>query len=284
MPDAPPHGPGLADYVKAAFHFRPFGMYVAPNWVALGVAGLLGFVNPGFWLLGLAGEGLYLLALVQNARFRALVDAHHAARRDAPAVAAAEERIAALPPEDRARYARVRAACDTIVSEAGPDEPEEARADRARLLERLLAVLVDLLAARRVLARARAAQDPTVPARLDALRIRLAGVGPGELRDSLADQADVLARRADAADLAEARAAWVDAELGRIEDHVGLLRDQVLLPGDSSRLGADVDRLTERLTAADRWLNEQRAFEDAHADAPSDVPRLRRPGADRAVR
>jgi hypothetical protein len=264
--------PRLPAYLRAAFNFRPFGMFVAPNWVMLALAALLGLVNPGFLLLGLAAEGIYLMALTQSARFRALVDAHLTARRDAPALARTDAVLATLSPADNARYARQRAACEAILAEPRPDEPVEATADRARVLERMLGVFLELLAARQVLVRATAARDATVPARLTALRRRLAGTPPGELYDSLADQAGVLVRRADALLAADARAAWLDAELGRIEEHVGLLRDQALLPGDTG-LADDVDRLTERLAAADRWLSEQQALEALSTlDEP---PRLR---------
>ena len=47
-----PQSRGLFDYVRAAFNARPFGMFVAPNWVGVAAFGLLGFLNPGFWLLG----------------------------------------------------------------------------------------------------------------------------------------------------------------------------------------------------------------------------------------
>ena len=42
--------PGFFDYVTAAFNARPLGMFVAPNWIGLGAFGLLGLLNPGFWV------------------------------------------------------------------------------------------------------------------------------------------------------------------------------------------------------------------------------------------
>ena len=38
--------PGFLNYVVAAFNARPFGMFVAPNWVGLAAMGLLGIANP----------------------------------------------------------------------------------------------------------------------------------------------------------------------------------------------------------------------------------------------
>ena len=64
--------PGFVDYVSAAFNARPFGMFVAPNWVGLAAVGLLGVVNPGFWVLGAGLELGYLLTLVHQRPIPAL--------------------------------------------------------------------------------------------------------------------------------------------------------------------------------------------------------------------
>ena len=67
--------PGFLQYLTAAFNARPFGMVVAPNWVGLAAAGLLGLANPGFWVLGAGLELGYLLVLATNERFRRIVAA-----------------------------------------------------------------------------------------------------------------------------------------------------------------------------------------------------------------
>ena len=67
--------PGFFDYITAAFNARPFGMFVAPNWIGLGAFGLLGMMEPGFWVLGAGLELGYLLALSTNERFQRLVAA-----------------------------------------------------------------------------------------------------------------------------------------------------------------------------------------------------------------
>ena len=67
--------PGFFDYITAAFNARPFGMFVAPNWIGLGAFGLLGLMEPGFWVLGAGLELGYLLALATNERFQRLVAA-----------------------------------------------------------------------------------------------------------------------------------------------------------------------------------------------------------------
>ncbi len=65
--------PGIMSYVAAAFNARPFGMFVAPNWIGLAAMGLLGIANPGFWVLGAGLELGYLLTLATNSRFQRAV-------------------------------------------------------------------------------------------------------------------------------------------------------------------------------------------------------------------
>jgi hypothetical protein len=48
-------------------------MFVAPNWVGLAAFGMLGLVNPGFWVLGAVLEPGYLLTLAANSRFQRTV-------------------------------------------------------------------------------------------------------------------------------------------------------------------------------------------------------------------
>ncbi len=66
-------------YLKAAFNARPFGMFVAPNWIGLAAIGLLGLTNPGFWLVGAGVELAYLLGLATNPRFQRAIAARASA-------------------------------------------------------------------------------------------------------------------------------------------------------------------------------------------------------------
>ena len=65
--------PTFWDYVHAAFNARPNGMFVAPNWIGLGIFSVLGVLNPGFWMIGLGCELAYLGWLGTNPRFQKLV-------------------------------------------------------------------------------------------------------------------------------------------------------------------------------------------------------------------
>ena len=68
-------------YLKTAFLAGPDlpGLGRVPaNVLALLGAAALGFLNPGFWLLGLAAEAVFLFGLATHPRFRKYVDAQKA--------------------------------------------------------------------------------------------------------------------------------------------------------------------------------------------------------------
>jgi hypothetical protein len=109
-------GPGLLQYMKAAFNARPFGMMVAPNWVGLAAAGLLGLANPGFWVLGAGLEIGYLLLLSSNERFRrtvAPVDQASSPTDDWTARTA--RALFGLSDADRRRYQTIAERCRSII-------------------------------------------------------------------------------------------------------------------------------------------------------------------------
>jgi hypothetical protein len=55
-------------------------MFVAPNWIGVGAFALLGFLNPGLWVVGAGLELAYLLTLASNKRFQRTVDARQMQR------------------------------------------------------------------------------------------------------------------------------------------------------------------------------------------------------------
>src|SRR5215831_10012192 len=68
-------------YLKSAFLAGPDvpGLGRVPvNLLALALVAAFGILNPAFWLLGLAGEAVYLFGLAANPRFRKYVDAQKA--------------------------------------------------------------------------------------------------------------------------------------------------------------------------------------------------------------
>lgn len=234
-------------------------MFVAPNWIGLGIFGLLGLVNPGFWLLGAGLEAAYLHMLVNSRRFRAVVDAEH--RAAAAAHAAGGDRfrtaIESLSREDRERFERIRNRCRGIAG-----SPDSGMADT---LARLLWTCIQLLTSRaRVRALLEAAEDEerregSLADQIARLDERIAATeAESALRRSLEGRREILAQRLQTVSDARNHAGVLDAELDRLEDQVRLLQDHSLLDDGGAALRADLSRVSAEISGATEWMRRER--------------------------
>ena len=245
-------------YLAAAFNARPFGMPVAPNWFGIAAFGLLGaLVSPGFWLIGLGVEGLYLWMLSRHPHFRATVDASSGSQ-----------------PNWNARY---QSLIDPLDADARDTQAsmEQQAAEIARLLTRVGAnesqigdvrqmawLHLKLLAARASLVqvmqlagkekRSMDEQERRIEERLKR------GDADDELRRSLEQQVTVIQSRRTAHADAERRQELVDAELDRLRQQISLVREQALLATDEHSVAQSLDSLSASLNEANRWLKDQR--------------------------
>lgn len=272
-------------YLAAAFNARPFRMPIPPNWFGLAAIVLLGaVVHPAFFLIGVGLEGLYLWALSQNKRFRAVVDA--------------EGREANWD----SRYALLHAHLDQHACEAQRAIEAEAR-EIVDLLDRRHATALQigdvrqlawlhlkLLAARASILQVLSAasrERRSLEEQERRLDERLAGgTVDAELQRSLEQQLTVIRSRRVAHADAERRRELVDAELERLRQQISLVREQALLATDEHSVRSSLDALSASLNEANRWLKEQRelfAGLDAFTDeAPP--PELLQPRARSARR
>src|SRR5690606_30807700 len=136
-------------YLKAAFNARPFGMFIAPNWIGLAGFGLLGLTNPGFWLLGAGAELAYLLALVTNGRFQRVVDRRSTAGEEDEWKGRMEAMVRRLSDTDQARYVAFVSRCRTILDQLTQQDPSGSAAKvHGENLSKLIWVYIRLLVAR----------------------------------------------------------------------------------------------------------------------------------------
>jgi hypothetical protein len=100
---------GSTNYVKAAFHWQY-------NWITLaGAAGFAVISGSGLPLLLAAGlELIYLSTVPQNPRFQRLVRSWQYAEQKKLQQRGLSDLFRELPPEMRARYARLDAVCQAI--------------------------------------------------------------------------------------------------------------------------------------------------------------------------
>jgi hypothetical protein len=260
-------------YIAAAFSARPFGMPVPPNWFLLAAFGLLGwFIDPGFWLIGLGLEGIYLWALSSNSRFQAVVDA--VAQKD-PSDWNAQYRALEARLDDEARHLQSQmeqqgAALTDVLTRSGAFPAQLAD---VRQLVWLHMKLLGARAALREVIDAGSREDHKLDAQHLQLTDRLSRTDlDPELRSSLEGQLEVIRSRKAAHALASKRCEFVDAELDRLRQQLSLVREQALLATDEGSVARSVNALSASLNEANRWLKDQRelfaGLENFSDDAP----------------
>jgi hypothetical protein len=270
--------PGFLKYLTAAFNARPFGMIVAPNWVGMAAFGLLGLTNPGFWVLGAGLELGYLLTLATNGRFQRAVASKPLDASRLQWNAKIERLTERLSNDDRTRFDALSDRCRSIIdlqTQGGVDVPHgmEAQADG---LGRLSWMFLRLLVARYTIASVLGSDDvPALTARVQALQAQAAdeSIG-GDLRRSLASQADILNQRIAQRSEAARQLAYIDAELARIEEQVELIREQAALSTDPEVLSRRIDEITATLGGTGQWIREQQKVYGAMEDLLTEPPPL----------
>ncbi len=249
-----------SDYLKAAFHAKPAGMFVAPNWIGVGLFGLLGILNPGFWLLGAGVEAAYLFTLANNPRFRRAVDAAEGAPGSASSY---PERIhalrSALPLQDDQRYRDFTAKCRHTVH-ALPDN-SALHDTLAHVSWLFLQLLTSRLTVARLLAAAHAEdrEEGSLAERLQGVEARLADSRTGDdLRRTLESTRDILKERQQAQTEMESKLGYLDAEMSRLEEQVSLLHDRAQLDRDAPALNSSIDRVTAGISGATAWMSREK--------------------------
>ena len=270
--------PGFFDYITAAFNARPFGMFVAPNWIGLGAFGLLGFMDPGFWVLGAGLELGYLLLLGTNERFQRLVNARPLSAATADWNRRIQSLLGRLDANDRRIYdllaQRCRSIIDLQLTNATTPGGLETQADS---LGRLSWMFLRLLVARRTIKHVigDTGDGSDIRAKLSALERQQANpVITDELRRSLAGQIEILNQRLAQRIDAERKAAFINAELERIQQQVELIREQAALSTDPELLSQRIDEIAATLGTTGQWIRDQQKVYGAMEDLLSEPPPL----------
>jgi hypothetical protein len=270
--------PGFLRFVTAAFNARPFGMIVAPNWVGLAAAALLGFVEPGFWAIGAGLELGYLVLLANNERFQRTVVADALAAPGATTTTAADDWTARtgrallqLGDADRRRYQALAERCRSIIglqvkNSAGEAYGLEAQHESlARLAWMYLRLLVGHDSIEKVQSEQRSGPDLTTA--LATLETRLKSEPlADDLRHSLEGQAEILKQRITHRTEATRQLTFIDSELTRIEQQVELIREQAALSTDPALLSQRIDEITATLGGTSQWIRDQQQIFGAMDD------------------
>lgn len=251
------------DYLKAAL-WRPVRSRILgamPLTQMLLVSfGLAGFVNPGFWLLGLAAVVAFVGGRSSSARFQKLVDAQRLMAR----AESAEDRLKAaydrLDGASQTRYRALAAQCREILGMAAPGGGTSGVTDfRAGNLNQLLSLFLRLLASRTSIQDTleRVDQRQLEQGNL-VLRERLAAAEDpeGPLARSLKATLEIQEKRLANLRAARGNLAVIEAELERIEQQARLLREESAVTGRPEALSARLDAVSATLSETSRWMDQ----------------------------
>ena len=277
-----PQSRGFFDYMRAAFNARPFGMFVAPNWVGVASFALLGLANPGFWVLGAGLEMGYLAWLSTNRRFQRTVDASRLSGSDRDWQRKIGGLLSGLGDGDRHRYDALATRCKSILDQQTQGEAAAIDA-QSEGLGRLMWMYLRLLVARHSIDRVLtdAGRGEPLDRRLKDLEAQVAAPSapgaPGvsdDLRRSLNSQVDILRQRLAQQTDAREKLRFLDAEIVRIQEQVELIREQAALSTDPERLSQRIDQITATLGGTAQWIRDQQKVYGEMEDLLTEPPPL----------
>jgi hypothetical protein len=274
--------PGFSDYIREAFHARPIGMFVAPNWIGIGAFALLGVLNPGFWVMGIGLELAYLGILSNNPRFQRYVNAIAQYKERRSWQERVDQLVTQLGPEGQRRYRELEVRCRAILEQqfrlnAPPSGIDAQGQGLGRLLWVYLRLLLTRQAVDRIVRSATDTQEDSerLKQRIEEINTRLKDDKMGdELRRSLTGQVEILQQRLQKRGEARDKLAFLDAELTRIQDQVELVREQAVLAADPEALSQRIDQITTTLGGTTEWMKEQQQIYGAVEDLLAEPPPL----------
>lgn len=266
------------DCIRKAFSARPIGMFVPPNWIGIAIFGLLGILNPGFWVIGLGAELGYLWILGTNERFQKFVAASQQVLTHKQWQAKVDLLVQQLNREDQQRYRALEERCRALLEQqVHLQTPAQGLKAENEGLGRLLWVYLRLLSIRQAIDRTirQSTETPDRSANLEEriakLKARLDEPLTEDLRKSLTGQIDILQQRLERRREAKEKLAFLDAELTRVQEQVELVREQAVLAEDPQTLSQRIDQVTTTLGSTAQWVNDQQKIYGAVEDLMSEA-------------
>jgi hypothetical protein len=271
--------PGIWDYICKAFNARPIGMFVPPNWVGLGIFGILGVLNPGFWVVGLGLELGYLWILGSNNRFQRFVAASQQLQTRQQWQAKIDGLARQLSDEDQQKYRSMEGRCQALLEQQiNLQAPAPALQSQGEGLGRLLWVYLRLLltqqAINRIIRKSTGTPDSSavIEERLGKLQAKLNEPLSEELKKSLTGQVEILQQRLEKQREARQKLAFLEAELIRIQEQVELIREQAVLTADPETISQRIDQITGTLGSTTQWISDQQKIYGAVEDLMTNPP------------
>jgi hypothetical protein len=262
-------------YINAAIFAKPrlgpLG-HVPVNALALVAFGILGIVQPAFWLIGAGLVTLVVFGLATSARFRAVVDEQELLAGADRTGQRRQELVASLDAEARQRLADLQVrgvrmmdvyrsnGADSIVAQSSRDA-----------LDRLEWIYLKLLIARKSLRSDETAQaERQVRGEMEQIDRELKSdrLSPS-VRESRLATRELLLKRLENAEHRRQSLAEIESDLQRIEAQVDLAYDDATLRGKPAAIGTNIQLASQML---DTSLFGASSAEIAELDESMGIP------------
>jgi hypothetical protein len=260
--------PSFKDYIFAAFNARPWGMPLPPNWAMIAGFGLLGFLEPGLWIVGLGVELLYLFTLATSSRFQRWVTGKKLASSVKDWQTQLNQELSKLNSADRRNYEALAMRARAILQQQGGD-PASLKA-QAEGLSRLMWIYLRLLMTKR---RIEAVIEEAMTELERKLELQMASPKITEdVRKSLSGQLEIVRQRLRSQREAREKLAFLNAELSRVQQQVELIREQAVLTTDPATVSQNIDHIAATLSGTTEWIQEQQKIYGSMEDLLTEPP------------
>jgi len=279
---------GYWDYVKAAFHWKtPLALLgsVPLNKLLLAGFAILGFGNPGFWLLGLGYEAAYLLFLSGSPRFQNLVKGLRLVEAKQTWGEKEQDMLNRLDKNGQQRYFNLLERCRKIMQ---AEQGFEGTADLVRLklegLNQLLLIYVKLLGLQgrinETLAKTRQADLEADIKSLTAKLEREPESSP--VHRALRGTLEIQQARLENLTKSRENLKFTETELDRIEKQVSLIAEEVAISKNPEQLSLSLDGVVKSIQGTTKWMADNSELFEA-MDVPSAPVDLIRGASPRGV-
>jgi len=240
-------------YLKSAFLVgvpAPGLRKVPVNAVAAAGFGILGFVHPSFWLLGLALQGVVVPGLAFNRRFQKYVESQELQRAEVDDEANRQALVDLLDKHSQHRMTQLASKCSGVLDVLRSQQAEDYVIDSKRSdLNRLLWVYLKLLVAHHHLhVPSESDSEASLHREIAAIDRQLQHMdGPDSLRESRVATQAILQERLANVRKREHTLAQINSDLRRIEAQVELIAENTAMQAKPETMTTDI-KLTSDLS------------------------------------
>lgn len=260
--------PGFSDYLSEAFNaglnIKGMGEIPVNKLFILG-SFVLGFGNPGFWLLGVAFEMMYLYFLSTNPRFQKYVESKQYIDIQKNRNNKLQEIVSSLAVEFQSRLSHLNSNLAEInkLMDWNTDESTGfLNQSKQETLNHLPTIFLKLLKTKQLIQESLARTKPDQinnELRKFEKQLKAPNISPA-LERSLLGNMEIQKKRLENLANARENELLVEMELQRIESQLALVREEIALDSSPEGLSSNIDRINSTLGETQDWLNTHTDF------------------------